>query len=144
MILIGDTSGLIVVLNTADPEHNKARSIWRQAALVVISPLVFMEIEHITTRNINRRAALIAHNWLLQAEQDGLVAIPTVDATTLRRARKIQDRYSDLRLDLADAVNVILAEQYETDAVLTRDQRDFRVITPLTGHSAFRILPDDL
>jgi predicted nucleic acid-binding protein len=49
-----------------------------------------------------------------------------------------------LELDLADAVNVALAEEYETDVVLTLDRRDFRAVLPLTGHKAFRVLPDDL
>jgi hypothetical protein len=41
-------------------------------------------------------------------------------------------------------VNVVLAERYETDSILTLDRRDFRVMRPLTGHAAFRLLPDDL
>jgi hypothetical protein len=53
-------------------------------------------------------------------------------------------RYASLDLDLADAVNVALAAQYRSDAVLTLDRRDFRAIRPLTPHKRFRILPDDL
>jgi uncharacterized protein len=55
----------------------------------------------------------------------------------------VQDRYADLGLDLTDAVNVVLAEQYETEYVLTLDRRDFRAVRPLTGHIAFVLLPDD-
>jgi predicted nucleic acid-binding protein len=65
-------------------------------------------------------------------------------ADAIRKARGIQDRYGALTLDLADAVNVILAEAYETDCVLTLDRRDFRAMQPLTSHKAFRLLPDDL
>jgi hypothetical protein len=44
-----------------------------------------------------------------------------------------------------DAVNVALAAEYDTDAVLTRDLRDFRTLRPVGGrYSCFRILPDDL
>ena len=43
-----------------------------------------------------------------------------------------------------DAVNVALAAQYRTDAVLTLDRRDFRAMRPLTPHKRFRLLPDDL
>ncbi|MDG4769798.1 hypothetical protein [Solwaraspora sp. WMMD792] len=56
----------------------------------------------------------------------------------------VPSRYAALRLDLTDATNVVLAEQYETDAVLTLDQRDFRAIRPLSSRTAFRVLPDDL
>jgi predicted nucleic acid-binding protein len=41
------------------------------------------------------------------------------------------------RLDLADAVNVVLAERYETDVVLTLDRRNFRAVRPLNSHTAF-------
>ncbi len=110
----------------------------------MVSTLVALEIEHITTRNVDRRSALAVNDWLLAQERTGRVAVPAVSASTLRRARAVQDQYAGLRLDLTDAVNVVLAEEYETEAVLTLDRRDFRAITPLTGTHAFRILPDDL
>ncbi|MGP4115273.1 PIN domain-containing protein [Streptomyces sp. 4N509B] len=144
MIVIGDTSGLVAALNTADPGHQEARTALREAALIVVSPLVMLEIEHVTTRNINRRTAHVVNDWLLGQEGAGRVAVPSVSAHTLRKARAVQDRYAALRLDLTDAVNVVLAEEYETEAVLTLDRRDFRAITPLTGSHAFRLLPDDL
>lgn len=43
-----------------------------------------------------------------------------------------------------DAVNIGLAEEYETNAILTLGRRDFSAFAPLTGWSGFRILPDDL
>ncbi|MFJ9057414.1 hypothetical protein [Streptomyces sp. NPDC102409] len=50
--------------------------------------------------------------------------------------------YAGLRLDLADAVGVVLADRCRTDRISTLDQRDFRAITPLTpGLTAVRILP---
>lgn len=143
MILVGDTSGFVAAFNVDDPEHIAARRALIEAPLTVASPLVLLEIEHIATRNVGRRAALTINDWLLTQEQIGRVAIATVTATTLRIARTIQNRYAALRLDLTDAVTVVLAEQYETDALLTLDRRDFRAITPLHGAPAFRLLPDD-
>lgn len=144
MIVIGDTSGLVAALNASDPEHEAARGALRRAALTVVSPLVVLEIEHITTRNVDRKAAYRVNDWLLDQERTGRMAIPQVSADTLRKARLVQNRYADLRLDLTDAVNVVLAEAYDTEIILTLDRRDFRAITPLTGNHAFRLLPDDL
>jgi predicted nucleic acid-binding protein len=62
----------------------------------------------------------------------------------LDTARLIQQQYEGLDLDLADAVNVALAAQYRTDAILTLDQRDLRAMRPLTPHQWFRLLPDNL
>lgn len=143
MIVVADTSGLVAAFNSADPEHLAARKALVDAALTVVSPLVLLEIEHVTTRNVGRQAALAINDWLLAQERTGRVAIATVTASTLRTARTVQNRYAALRLDLTDAISVAMAEQYETDAVLTLDRRDFRAITPLNNVPAFRLLPDD-
>jgi prevent-host-death family protein len=45
---------------------------------------------------------------------------------------------------LADAMNVVLAREFRTDVIATFDQRHFRMIRPLTPHSNFRLLPDDV
>ncbi|MGO4649556.1 PIN domain-containing protein [Nocardia sp. 2YAB30] len=144
MIVIGDTSGLVAAFNSADPEHVGARAALQQAALTVVSPLVLLEVDHITTRNLNRQAAYAVNDWLLTQERTGRIEVPTVSADLLRVARKVQNRYMAMCLDLTDATNVSLAERYETVEVLTLDRRDFRAVTPLTGHAAFRLLPDDL
>ncbi|MFV2010189.1 MULTISPECIES: type II toxin-antitoxin system VapC family toxin [unclassified Micromonospora] len=142
--MVGDTSGLVAAFNIDDPEHATARRAFAEASATVISPLVFGEIEHIITRNVDRRTAYAVQDWLLGQERNLRVLVPEVTATVLRGARTVQSRYAALRLDLTDAVNVVVAEQYETDAVLTLDRRDFRAIRPLSGHTAFRVLPDDL
>ncbi|WP_327148456.1 type II toxin-antitoxin system VapC family toxin [Nocardia sp. NBC_01329] len=144
MIVIGDTSGLVAAINSADPEHVRARAALQQAALTIVSPLVLLEVEHITTRNLDRRAAYAVNDWLLAQERTGRIEVPTVSADLLRVARRVQNKYLALHLDLTDATNVSLAERYETVAVLTLDRRDFRAISPLTGDAAFRLLPDDL
>ncbi len=144
MIVIADTSGLVAAFNTANPEHRGARTALRRASATVVSPLVFAEVEHVVTRNLDRKAAHAVNDWLLHQEDALRILVPEVAADALRKARTVQDRYAGLRLDLADAVNVVLAERYETDGVLTLDRRDFRAIRPLTGHKAFRLLPDDL
>lgn len=144
MIVIGDTSGLVAAVNSSDPEHQAARKAWRQASATVISPLVFAEIEHIMTRLGSRRAACAVNDWLLEQTRSTRVQVPELTAETLHRARRVQDHYASLELDLTDAVNVILAEAYETAAVLTLDRRDFRAVRPLTGHESFLLLPDDL
>jgi putative ABC transport system permease protein len=113
------------------------------AAATVISPLVFLEIEHVITRSVNRASAHAVQDWLLQQERTSRVVVPEVSARWLRTARTVQGRYVDLGVDLADAVNVVLAEEYETETLLTLDRRDFRALRTLTGQAAFRLLPDD-
>lgn len=65
---------------------------------------VILEIEHITTRNVDRGAAHAVNDWLLGQERTGRLAIPELTAGTLRKARMVQDRYAAPRLNLTDAV----------------------------------------
>ncbi|SDD98236.1 hypothetical protein SAMN05216270_11082 [Glycomyces harbinensis] len=70
--------------------------------------------------------------------------IPHITSRMLGLAQDIRRQYLDLDLDLADAINVVIAAEYETDAILTLDRRDFRALRPLAQFKAFRLLPDDL
>jgi predicted nucleic acid-binding protein len=72
------------------------------------------------------------------------IVVPEITETHLATAQSVRARYGALDLDLADAVNVALAADYDTDAVLTLDRRDFRAVRPLGRHKCFRLLPDDL
>ena len=45
---------------------------------------------------------------------------------------------------LTDAMNVALAAEFRTTAMLSTDQRHFRMMAPLTGESGFRLLPTDI
>lgn len=70
--------------------------------------------------------------------------IPEITEDHLAAAQSVRVRCRALDLDLADSVNVALAADYDTDAILTLDRRDFRAVRPLGRHKAFRVLPDDL
>ena len=53
---------------------------------------------------------------------------------------ELTDRYADLRLDLADAALVAVAERLELTTIATLNHRDFRVVRP--AHcDAFVLLP---
>lgn len=84
MIVVADTSGLVAAFNSADPEHLAARKPLIQAALTVVSPLVLLEIDHVTTRNVGRPVVLAINDWLLAQERTGRVAIAPAPAPTLR------------------------------------------------------------
>ena len=64
-------------------------------------------------------------------EREDYLAVVEVDA-----------RYADLRLGLADCALIVLAARYETDVILTFDERHFRAVSPVPGGS-FTVLPAD-
>lgn len=75
---------------------------------------------------------------------DGQYRLAELKLPDLRAAQEVRQKYEGLRLDLADAVGVVLADRYRTNRIFTLDQRDFRAMTPLTpGLDAFRVLPAD-
>lgn len=110
----------------------------------MVTPLVMLEVEHILTRNKSRAAAYKVNDWLLAQVGVGRVVIPQLDPKMLARARLVQTNYLDLKLDLTDAFNVVVANEYATNVILSFDRRDFRAIKPLSHHANFRLLPDDL
>ncbi|MEE1940956.1 PIN domain-containing protein [Streptomyces sp. TRM 70361] len=144
IIVIADTSGLLAALDSAHPEHHASNEAIMAAGLLVMSPLLLAEIDHVATRELGREAALSAVDDIRHWMRRGRIALPEITEDHLDVAQSVRARYRDLDLDLADAVNVALAAEYDTDAVLTLDRRDFRAVRPLGRYKAFRVLPDDL
>lgn len=144
IIVIADTSGLLAALDSGHPEHAAASETILSAGLLVISPLLLAELDHVATRELGRQAALSAVSDIRHWMRRGRVVVPQITADHLEAAQSVRARHQALGLDLADAVNVAFAADYDTDAILTLDRRDFRALRPLGRHKAFRVLPDDL
>jgi uncharacterized protein len=144
IIVIADASGLLAALDSTHPEHQASNEAIMAAGLLVMSPLLLAEIDHVATRELGRAAALSAVDDIRQWMRRGRIAVPEITEEHLGGAQSVRARYRNLDLDLADAVNVALAADYDTDAVLTLDRRNFRALRPLGRYNAFRVLPDDL
>jgi predicted nucleic acid-binding protein len=144
IVVIVDTSGILAALDAAHEEHEAANEALRSAGLLVMSPLLLGEIDHVATRELGREAASSAVDDIRRWMRLTRLVVPEIEERHLSAAQSLRARYRDLDLDLADAVNVALAADYDTDAVLTLDRRDFRAVRPLGQHKAFRVLPDDL
>jgi uncharacterized protein len=143
-IVMADTSGLIAAFDMSSPESDKAFRVLQEAGLIVVSPLVLAEIDHVGRRALGPRLAIDMVEDLTTQARTEQFELAVITPDVLDQANGVRRLYPDLRLDLADAVTVALAADYETDAVLTLGRRDFRALTPLTDHEAFRVLPDDL
>jgi predicted nucleic acid-binding protein len=144
VIVVADTSGLLTLFNRSDPAHDKARMVADQCGLLVASPLALTEVHQVATSRAGRAAAdAILRSLTARVRQMRLVLAPPAPEI-LDAALAVRARYATLDLDLVDAVNVALAAEYDTDAVLTRGIRDFRALRPLGDRYAyFRVLPDD-
>lgn len=115
-----------------------------ETEILVISPLVLTEFDHLVHRDLGFPAALQVAEALTARMAAGRYRLAELGLADLASAHGVREQYKDLRLDLADAVGVVLADRYKTNQVFTLDQRDYRAIRPLTkGFATFRILPAD-
>ncbi|MCX0269606.1 PIN domain-containing protein [Nocardia zapadnayensis] len=143
MIIVADTSALFAAFDADQEEHQQALSVMEHEMLI-ISPLVLTELDHLTRRDLGFPAAMKITDALLARTIDGSYRLAELKHVDLSTAQSVRAKYEGLQLDLADAVGVALADKYKTDCVFTLDQRDFRAIEPLTpGLRSFRILPAD-
>lgn len=143
MIIVADTSALFAAFDADQREHALAAAVMTGETLV-ISPLVITELDHLVHRDLGYAAAMQVVDALLARMGDGQYRLAELRPADLVVAQSVRAKYEGLRLDLADAVGVVLADRYKTDCIFTLDQRDFRAIEPLTpGMTAFRILPAD-
>lgn len=58
------------------------------------------------------------------------IALLTLDARDIRRARELMRKYRDLPMDPADAALVAVAERERIARIFTLDRRDFEVYRP--------------
>ncbi len=114
------------------------------AGLLVVSPVLLSELDHLVDREFGQDAALEVVDDLRVRVDEGRACIPHITSRIVALAQEVRRKYRDLDLDIADAVNVVVAAEFETDAILTLDRRDFRAIKPLAEYNAFRLLPDDM
>ena len=143
MIVVADTSALFAAFDAGQPEHSAAAAVMDEAMLIV-SPLVLTELDHLIHRDFGFIAATQVVQALTDRMADGRYRLASLTTSDLTTAAEIRSRYASLGLDLADAIGVVLAGRHQTNQIFTLDQRDFRAIRPLTlKFNAFRILPAD-
>ncbi len=133
--LLFDTGALVSLLDRSQRRHAAFVELfesWRGA--VVSTEAVLTEATHLLSRVPGGATACL--EFFLAG---GAHLVPTTLAT-LRRCRTLMAKYEDLPMDFADATLVVLAEELETDLVLTTDRRDFDVYR-IANSGRFRVLP---
>jgi uncharacterized protein len=136
-VLICDTSGLIAYFDLSDAHHvGAAAAINADPGPFVVSPYVLAELDYLLASRRGVEAQLSALNELAGEAWD----LPRCEATDLRVARNLIDRYRDQDIGLADASLIVLAARYKTDRLLTLDHRHFQVLRTRAGGS-FTLLP---
>lgn len=139
MILV-DTSGVVAALNPDDPHSATCQEVLLEdPGPRMLSPFVLAEIDYfLSTRS---RAADASVRFLEEVVRDKYSLAP-FDVRDVRVAREIMQKFRDLAVGLTDASIVVLAERYQTNRVLTLDERHFRALRVTRG-KPFVVLPAD-
>ena len=139
MALIVDAGALYAQADADEPRHAAVRAILeRERETLVTTELAVAEADYL----ILDRLGLDVELAFLDDLAEGTFVVECLDRSQLGAARDIAARYRDLRLGLADASLIVIAERYATRRLLTFDERAFRAVAPLQGGS-FTILPAD-
>ena len=134
---IADTSGLLALFNTTEPEHDTVRRLVAEMDdPLVVSPYVVAELDYLVARRVGVDAELA----VLGEIAGGAYELAQMDAGDLARASELIARYRDQAIGIADASIVVLADRYHTREIVSLDHRHFDVLRPLSG-GRFRLIP---
>jgi predicted nucleic acid-binding protein len=138
-VIVLDTGGLYAALDANEALHGRA-----VAALVaatpprVVSPFVLAELDYLVASRVGHQAQMA----LIDEVARGAYQLELFSSEDVGHAKRIMERYADLRIGLADASVVVLANRHRTSELLCTDERHFRVLRG-TGGKPFRLLPFD-
>jgi hypothetical protein len=139
MALIVDAGALYAQADADEPHHAAVRAILEQEReTLVTTELAVAEADYLILDRLGPDVELA----FLDDLAEGTFVVECLDRARLRAARDVVAHYRDLRLGVADASLVVIAERYATRRLLTFDERAFRAVAPLQG-GAFTILPAD-
>jgi len=138
-VILLDSGALFTALVESDAGHEQARSaLETDPGPLVISPVTLCELDYL----IVTRAGVTAEIELLAEIAGEAYELAAFGAADVEAATAVIAQYADLRIGLADASIVVLAGRYDTDRVLTFDERHFRALRTPSGEP-FSVLPAD-
>lgn len=138
-MIVLDTGGLYAALNANEALHGRA-----VAALVaatpprIVSPFVLAELDYLIAGRVGHQAQMA----LVDEVARGAYQLELFSSEDVGHAKRIMEQYADLRIGLADASVVVLANRHRTLDLLCTDERHFRALRG-TGGKPFRLLPLD-
>jgi predicted nucleic acid-binding protein len=138
-VIVLDTGGLYAALDANESLHGRAvASLVTAAPPRILSPFVLAELDYLVGSRVGHQAQVA----LLDEIVRGVYQLETFTSEDVSHAKRIVERYADLRVGLADASVVVLAHRHRTLDLLCTDERHFRALKG-AGGKPFRLLPFD-
>ena len=138
-MIVLDTGGLYAALDANEALHGRAvAALVAATPLRVLSPFVLAELDYLIGSRVGHHAQLA----LIDEVTRGAYQLEAFASEDVGHAKRIMERYADLRIGLADASVVVLANRHRTLELLCTDERHFRALRGIGG-KPFRLLPSD-
>ena len=139
-MIVLDTSGVIALIDDAQPAHARVRATVEQDTGPLLLPEVVLgEVDYMVATRVGAEAEI----RLLRDVAKDAYRLEVLSGREIGLAADVVERYTDLRIGLTDAAIVVVAARAGTTRILTLDERHFRVVRPLRGGPSFSILPAD-
>jgi predicted nucleic acid-binding protein len=139
-MIVLDTGGLYAALDANESLHGRAVTALAGAKPPrLLSPFVLAELDYLIGQRVGQAAQLALLDEIIR----GVYRLETFSDDDVGQARRIMERYADLRVGLADASVVVIAERHRTLDLLCTDERHFRAMRG-SGGRAFTLLPYDV
>ena len=138
-MIVVDTGGLYAALDANEALHGRAvAALVSATAPRFISPFVLAELDYLIGTRVGHQAQLS----LVDEVTRGVYQLEPFTTEDLGHARRVMERYADLRIGLADASVVVVANRHRTLDLLCTDLRHFRALRGVDGQP-FRLRPFD-
>lgn len=138
-MIVLDTGGLYAALDANESLHGRAVAALTAARPPrLLSPFVLAELDYLIATRVGHDAQMA----LVDEVTRGAYQLEPFTSEDVGHARRLMDKYADLRIGLADASVVVLAQRHRALDLLSTDERHFRAMRG-TGGKPFRLLPFD-
>lgn len=139
MTIVVDTGPIIAFVDPREPRHKEVRALLDSCEEPIrVSPFVLAEADHFLLKQVGMRGELA---FLLDVAADAF-SLDVFEGRDVKACASVIGKYHDLKIGLADASVVLLAERHRTKRILTFDERHFRAMRTAKGEP-FVILPAD-
>jgi predicted nucleic acid-binding protein len=138
-VIVLDTGGLYAALDANEVLHGRAVAALAAARPPrAVSPFVLAELDYLIGTRVGHKAQMA----LVDEVTRGAYQLEPFSSEDMTHARRVMERYADLRIGLTDASVVVLANRHRTPDLLCTDERHFRALRG-AGGKPFRLLPFD-
>lgn len=138
MILVDTSAALQLASSTGQRHGDVLRVVKELDGPFLLSPFVLAELDYMLIERHGQEKQLA----LLAQVAEGAYELAEFGRADVEAAGAVMTKYADLRVGLADASLVVLAERHQTTDLLSFDHRHFRAMRGPAGRP-FRLLPDD-